>query len=503
MISERQFQRFMKYMSKHHGVLRRAANAAGIHRQTAAAYLQSGLSPKERKSQAPPRGRTRPDPLAGGLWERALTWFEPTPELDAKALFEHLLGERPEWVATAGPALRTFQRRAKQWRELYGPPKEIYFPQVRAPGVFAQFDWTRVREDDYLVTINGVAFEHLLTHLVLPYSNWQWALPCLSESSLSLRRGVQGGFWRLGGVTPNLQTDCSSAATHQIEREDQARAFNEDYLEFCRYLKTEPRTIHVASPDENGDVEAANRHLKRRIRNHLILRGSFDFPCEADYAAFVAQICDKANALRAGKVNEELALLKALPARRYPETQEVTALVTRKGTISVNKVPYTVPSRLVGTTLSVQVGERDLTFVHGSTIVLQRAKATPENPSINYRHLIDWLLKKSGAFAQYQYRESLFPDICFRQAHEALTAHEEARADKRYLQLLKLAADGSETAVSEAIGACLRENIVPLPERIEKRLARKAQRARSILERVKPLEPSLREYATFAKAVCP
>jgi hypothetical protein len=502
MISEQQFQRFITSMKKHNGVIRRAAEAAGIHRRTAARYLRSGLSPTERKSTAAPRGRTRPDPLAGGLWDRALSWLEASPELDAKALFEHLLTQDP--AGATGSALRTFQRRVKQWRELHGPPKEIYFPQVREPGKLSQFDWTRVKEHDYVVTIAGRPFEHLLTHLVLPYSNWQWAVPCASESSISLRRGVQAGFWRLGGLTPVLQTDCSSAATHTIERGEKGRSFNEDYREFCEYLRIEPRTIHVSAPDENGDVEAAHRHLKRRIRNALLLRGSFEFASEADYAAFIAQVCEKANQLRAGRVSEELALLRTLPARRFPETQEVTAFVTRRGTTSVNKVTYTVPSRLIGTTLSVQVGERELTFYHGSSIVLQCPKATPENPGINYRHLIDWLLRKPGAFARYQYRESLFPDVCFRQAHEALTAHDERRADKRYLQLLKLAVESGETAVSGAIGACLRTNVVPLPERIEKRLVlKKSHRARSILETLKPLQPSLHEYAAFAKAVCP
>ena len=37
-----------------------------------------------------------------------------TPELDAKTLFEHLLGGCGEWIARAGGALRTFQRRVKQ-----------------------------------------------------------------------------------------------------------------------------------------------------------------------------------------------------------------------------------------------------------------------------------------------------------------------------------------------------------------------------------------------------
>lgn len=94
---------------------------------------------------APRRTRRRPDPLSGGLWDEALTWLVPTPEIDGKVLFEHLLGRHPEWVATAGKALRTFQRRIKQWRELSGPPKDLYFPQIRKPGECVQFDWTRVK----------------------------------------------------------------------------------------------------------------------------------------------------------------------------------------------------------------------------------------------------------------------------------------------------------------------------------------------------------------------
>ena len=29
--------------------------------------------------------------------------------------------------------------------------------------------------------------------------------------------------------------------------------------------------------------------------------------------------------------------------------------------------------------------------------------------AINYRHIIDWLVRKPGAFANYVYREELFP----------------------------------------------------------------------------------------------
>jgi hypothetical protein len=469
-ITEQQYRRLMRTYRDNGGVVSHAAMKAGMDRKTAAQYLKLKESPEDRQGQAPKRTRRRPDPLAGGLWDAAVNWLEPTPELDAKALFEHLLGGCRDWVATAGGALRTFQRRVKLWRELNGPPKEVYFPQVREPGKSMQFDWTRVKQKDFTITIAGASFEHLLTHAVLPFSNWEWAIPCRSESSLSLKRGVQEALWELGGTTPVLQTDQSSAATHQITRKDKKRTFNEEYLAFCRHFSMEARAIHVGQPDQNGDVESAQGHLKRRLKNHLILRGSRDFADEAEYAAFVAKVCRGANALRIAKIAEEVPLLKPLPARRYPETEEVTALVTGASVIHVKKAPYSVPSRLIGATLTVQLSETEVDIFRSGIWVLKHPRSTSEAPRINYRHVIDWLVRKPGAFRHYVYRECLFPDIHFRQAHEHLTAYEEARADKRYLELLKLAADGSEAAVSEAIAKCLRAGITPLPERVEKQL---------------------------------
>jgi hypothetical protein len=469
-ITEHQYRRLMRTYRDNGGVVSHAAMKAGMDRKTAARYLELKESPEERQGHAPKRTRRRPDPLAGGLWDTAVNWLEPTPELDAKALFEHLLGGCRDWVTTAGGALRTFQRRVKLWRELNGPPKEVYFPQIREPGKSMQFDWTRVKQKDFTITIAGESFEHLLTHAVLPYSNWEWAIPCRSESSLSLKRGVQEALWELGGTTPVLQTDQSSAATHQITRKDKKRTFNEEYLAFCRHFGMEARAIHVGQPDQNGDVESAQGHLKRRLKNHLILRGSRDFKDEAEYAAFVAKVCRGANALRIAKIAEEVPLLMPLPARRYPETEEVTALVTGASVIHVKKAPYSVPSRLIGATLTVQLSETEVDIFRSGTWVLKHPRSTCEAPRIDYRHVIDWLVRKPGAFRHYVYRECLFPDIHFRQAHEQLTAYEEARADKQYLELLKLAADGSEAAVSEAIAECLRAGITPLPERVERQL---------------------------------
>jgi len=82
----------------------------------------------------------------------------------------------------------------------------------------------------------------------------------------------------------------------------------------------------------------------------------------------------------------------------------------------------------------------------------------------------------------------------FRQAHEQLRLHDSAGAVKRYLQLLKLAAEGSEAEVSEAIGVCLREEKPPLPDRVERVLARRLRSAMRPVHLMEPFEPDLTRY---------
>ncbi|MCP5021768.1 MAG: transposase family protein [bacterium] len=88
----------------------------------------------------------------------------------------------------------------------------------------------------------------MLCRFVLPYSNWQWATICHSESMSSLKRGIQEAVFRLGGVPLYHQTDHSTAATHRLSKKDaenpreedkearQGRGFNDDYLALMRHL---------------------------------------------------------------------------------------------------------------------------------------------------------------------------------------------------------------------------------------------------------------------------
>ena len=246
MITEQQYRKLMTTYQRT-GVVSDAALKAGMHRETAARYLEAQAGPAQLKT--PHTWRTRQDPLEA-LWLQAKPWLEASPELEGKALFEHLLGADP--ALAPGHALRTFQRRVRQWRAQHGPAREVHFPQVREPGQAMQLDWTHA--DELGVTVAGAAFGHWLCHTVLPYSNWQWAVPCHSESLLSLRVGFQAAATALGGVPVQLQTDQSSTATHTLDRTAKKRGFNTGYLALCAHYDVEPTTIHVACPNENGQA---------------------------------------------------------------------------------------------------------------------------------------------------------------------------------------------------------------------------------------------------------
>ena len=281
------------------GSIGMSALKSGMDRTTARKYLKH---PERLGEPRPARDwRTRVDPLAV-IWQEAEPRLRVAPELEAKALFEHLLMIRPEQLRET--QLRTFQRRVRQWKLEHGPAPEVIFPQTHSPGEVMQLDWTHAKELE--ISIAGHPLDHLLCQAVLPYSNWQWATRCQSESLLSLRAGLQAALFRLGKVPKLLQIDNSSAATHQISGEGK-RDFNPEFLSLVAHYGLTPRTIHVDCPNENGDVEAHNGHLKRRLEQHLLLRGYRDFASEAAYDEFLAEVLTKANGPRTIKVAESMS----------------------------------------------------------------------------------------------------------------------------------------------------------------------------------------------------
>lgn len=443
MVTDGQVRRLLKLIPQEQS-LAVAAAKAGMDEKTARKYRRLGQVPSAVKAEH--TWRTRPDPFAE-VWGDLERKFKLTPGLEAKTVFADLQRRHPGRFADG--QLRTLQRRVKVWRALHGPAQEIYFAQIHTPGVLCQSDFTHVGELG--VTIQGQPFDHLIYHFVLPYSNWETGTICFSESFESLSEGLQNALWELGGVPSAHRTDRLTPAVQKMEHPEE---FTRRYTALLSHYGLDGRKIQVACPNENGDVEQSHHRFKRALDQALLLRGSRDFGSREDYFAFLRRLFDQLNAGRLSRLAEELKVLRGLPAGRLEACKRLEVRVGQGSTIRVNQNTYSVDSRLRGELVQVRLYVEHLEVWYGQRCLEKIPRLRGENKHrIQYRHVIDCLVRKPGAFTNYRYRDDLFPTSRFRVAWDWLRRHyTESRAAREYLGILQQAAQGSESVVEHALG---------------------------------------------------
>lgn len=188
---------------------------------------------------------------------------------------------------------------------------------------------------------------------------------------------------------------------------------------------------------ENGSVEKSHDLLKKAIDQELLLRGSRNFSSQSDYEAFVQAITDGRNKERASRFSEELDLLNDLPSHKYNAPLLTLVRVSRTSTVRIQGGIYSVPSRLIGYQLKACIYPSSIELYYGKRLVQTMPKLLPgETYAINYRHIITQLIRKPGAFEDYQYRDCLFPRSVFRKAYDAYQKLFPYKGPKIYLKVL-------------------------------------------------------------------
>lgn len=459
-----------------------AAAQAGFSERSAYNIANRSFETANRKRN----WKTRPDPFKE-VWESELVpLLESSPKLEARTLLEMLQNRYPDQYPEK--QLRTLQRRVRQWKAVSGPEKEVIFRQKNPPAWQSISDFTNANKLG--VTIREEVFQHLLYHFRLSFSGYEFAQVVQGgESYPALAEGLQNAFWSIGGVTKTHRTDSLSAAYKNCSDKTKEE-FTKSYFQFCEHYGTEPTRNNKGVSHENGAIESPNGHLKNRLDQALMLRGSRNFDSLNEYKAFLRDLMQRQNKRVEKAFLEERAFLKPLPERKACDYVEERARVTTSSTIAVKSVIYSVPSRLIGMMLKVHVYDDRLEcYVGGDHVItLRRLRRNKKRlHHIDYRHIVGTLVRKPQAFYNYIYRDALFPTFAFRQAWKSLEGQLDRRqACREFVKILNEAArPEGEVRINTYLEECLLNERIP-----------KSEEARALFEAQPVQAPSLKESMT-------
>jgi transposase InsO family protein len=437
-----------------------AAAKAGFSTSTAYRIEQDPRPPSQKIS---PRGRRRPDPLAG-IWDsEVVPMLKAAPSLRSVAVFAEMRRRHPD---LSEKVRRTLERRIRAWRAVNGQDQDVILRQEHEPGRMGLSDFTDMA--DAAVSIAGQPLEHRLFHFRLAYSGWQHAHVILGgESFVALAEGLQNALRSLGGAPADHRSDSLSAAFRNLDR-DAAEDLTGRYEELCRHYGMVPSRNNRGVAHENGSIESPHGHLKRAIGDALLLRGSRDFPDLSDYRRFIDEVVAQQNTRLAKEIEVERGALKPLPPDRTADFEQTLVHVTSSGGFTLRKVFYTVPSWLIGHRLRVHLFDDRLDCFLGGTHVLSLTRGRPRGNGrhghvVDYRHVIHALRRKPMALLNLVYRDQLFPRRAYDRAFEALlAAGNDRQACVIAVGLLSLAHErGCEAELAEALDADLEAGRLP------------------------------------------
>ena len=454
-ITQQQEKLYMKLRKEHTQIV--SAAKAGISERSGRNIEKAKSVPRKRNA----RGRTRPDPLVDVWDNRLVTLLEETPYLSALTLLEylqeHFPGQYPDNI------LRTMQRRVKLWRALHGPNKDVIFRQEHPPGQLGLSDFTTLK--DVIITINNLPLNHILYHFRLACSGWSHMKVILGgESYSALTEGLQEALWRLGGAPLIHRTDSLAAAFKNISRDD-VDDMTQRYQQFCEHYGMHATRNNLGVSHENGSIESPHGHIKRRIKQALLLRGSNDFATVEAYQAWLDGVVNQHNRRNAKNLKVELPHLAALPLDKAVDFIEVCARVSSSSTIDVRRATYTVPSRLEGENLRIHLYHDRLECFLGAILVIKLKRVYPLNKynrarNVDYRHVIHSLVKKPQAFRYSRLRDDLLPSVAYRTIWDFIDKNKSSNAAcKLMVGLLQLAAENAcERELANTVLALIENN---------------------------------------------
>ncbi len=341
-------------MQRLHGLgwgTRRIAAEIGCNRETVQRYLTAG-------AWAPCRVPTRPSLLVGHA-----TWL-------AERLRRHRGNAdvvRQELASELGIviSLRTVERAVSHLRRELAAEALATVRFETPPGRQLQIDFGQRR-----VAIDGEDLGKVYLFVAtLGYSRRVYAAAFRHERQSAWLEGIEGAFRHFGGLPGELLLDNARALVKHHDAVTREVEFNDRLHAFARYWDVRP----VACAPYRARTKGKDERGVGYVKHNAIAGRSFAswVSLAAHLAWWMREVADKRVHGTTGEApivrfeREESAALRPLNGRPpFWQLRELTRRVQNDACVDIDTNHYSVPWKLIGAEVTVQVGGGDIRIHH-------------------------------------------------------------------------------------------------------------------------------------------
>ena len=258
-------------------------------------------------------------------------------------------------------------------------------PAIWTPGEYLVMDWADLGDGLHLFCA------------VLAWSRWRFVRFAADEQAGTTMAMVADALAAAGGVPAKVLTDRMGCLKGGVVAN--VMVPTPAYVRFAVHYGFAPDWCHANDPASKGIVENlvgyAQRDLGVPLMTEARLAGRVVGVDEGNRAAVAwcaevnAAVHSETCAVPDQRLVQEVALFKPLPSLRLQVGPEpVTRKVDRLSCVRFASARYSVPTRLIGTTVILQQGEGRLTILERATgeIVAEHALTAPGQASVQDDH---------------------------------------------------------------------------------------------------------------------
>jgi len=441
--------------------VRELARAHGVHRRTVRQAIASAVPPPQRVY--PARARPAIDP-----WREVIDgWLvadQDAPRKQrhtARRVWQRLVAEHQATVAEVTVSRYVASRRV----ELGLVDREVFVPQVHAPGAEAEVDF-----GEFETVIAGTQVKVWMFVMRLSHSGRAFHVAYGTQAQEAFLQGHVEAFAHFGGVPGRVRYDNLKPAVTRVLQ-------GRDRVESDRFIALRSHygfDSFFCIPGKQGAHEkgGVEDDIGRFRRRHLVPVPTVATLAELNQHVAAGDIADDARVITGhhATVGAEFAfeqpMLSLLPSERFDPAVVEQRRVDHRSRVSIRQNHYSVPARYVGRRLMVRFTATTVTVFDGPKVVAVHERATGRyNEVLTLDHYLEVLSRKPGALPGATALAQAKAAGAFTPAHQrywdaARRAFGDARGTRALVEVLLAHRTLPTLALTEAMEAAVAAGIL-------------------------------------------